>query len=347
STYIAGFLSLQGARRTKETAPMQQTRRQFLRSAGITTLAPVLSRTARAQSYPSRPVRIIVAAGPGGVPDILARLIGPWLCTRLGQQFVVDNRPGGGNNIGAEAVVRAAPDGHTLLLVSTTNAINATLHEKLSFNFIRDITPVATIVRQPAIMLVNLSIPATTIPEFVTYTKANPGMLNMGSPGIGSGPHMAGELFKLMTGTDMVHVPYRGGGGPALTDLLGGQVQVLFQAPVGSIEHVRAGKVRALAVTTTVRSELLPNIPTIGEFVPGYEASLGFGLGAARATPKDIVEKRNKEINAGLSDPTMRMRLADLGGGVLASSPGEFRKFIEDDTEKWGKVVKFAGIKPE
>jgi tripartite-type tricarboxylate transporter receptor subunit TctC len=232
-------------------------------------------------------------------------------------------------------------------LVSTSNAINGTLYEKLSFNFVRDIAPVATIVRQPAIMLLNLSIPATTIPEFVTYAKANPGKLNMGSPGIGSGPHMAGEMFKVMTGIDMVHVPYRGGGGAALTDLLGGQVQVLFQAPVGSIEHVTAGKVRALAVTTTARSELLPNVPTIGESVPGYEASLWFGLGAPRATPKDILEKLNNEINAGLSDPTMRMRLADLGGGVLASSPAEFRKLIQDDTVKWGKVVKFAGIKPE
>src|SRR5262245_9112231 len=328
-------------------AALQQTRREFVRAAAITAVCPTLSRMASAQSYPSRPVRIIVAAGPAGVPDILARLIAPWLSARLGQQFVVDNRPGGGTNIGAEAVVRAPPDGYTLLLLSTSNAINATLYEKLSFNFVRDIAPVATIVRQPAIMLVNLSIPATTIPEFVTYAKANPGKLNMGSPGNGSGPHMAGELFKMMTGIDMVHVPYRGGGGPALTDLIGGQVQVLFQAPVGSIEHVTAGKVRALAVTTTVRSELLPNIPTIGEFVPGYEASLWFGLAAPRATPKDIVETLNKEINAALSDPTMRMRLADLGGGVLASSAAEFGKFVEDDTEKWGKVVKFARIKPE
>ena len=326
---------------------MQHTRREFVRAAAVTAVAPILSRIGWAQSYPSRPVRIIVAAGPAGVPDILARLIGPWLSARLGQQFVVDNRPGGGNNIGAEAVVRAPPDGYTLLLVSTSNAINATLYEKLSFKFVRDIAPIATLVRQPAIMLVNLSIPATTIPEFITYAKANPGKLNMGSPGIGSGPHMAGELFKVMTGIDMVHVPYRGGGGPALTDLLGGQVQVLFQAPVGSIEHVTAGKVRALAVTTAARSELLPNIPTIGEFVPGYEASLWFGLGAPRATSKDIVEKLNKEINAGLSDPTMIRRLADLGGGVLASSPAEFGKLIEDDTEKWGKVVKLAGIKPE
>jgi tripartite-type tricarboxylate transporter receptor subunit TctC len=326
---------------------MQHTRREFVRAAAVAAVAPTLSRIARAQSYPLRPVRIIVPAGPGGVPDILARLIGPWLSARLGQQFVVDNRPGGGNNIGTEAVVHAPPDGYTLLSVSTSNAINAALYKKLSFNFVRDIAPVATIVRQPAIMLVNQSVPAKTIPEFIAYAKANPGKLNMGSPGIGSGPHMAGELFKMMTGIDMVHVPYRGGGGPALTDLLGGQVQVLFQAPVGSIEHVTAGRVRAVAVTTTMRSELLPNIPTIGEFVPGYEASLWFGLGAPRATSKDIVETLNKEINAGLSDPTMRMRLADLGGGVLASSPAEFGKFIEDDTAKWGKVVKLAGIKPE
>jgi tripartite-type tricarboxylate transporter receptor subunit TctC len=326
---------------------MQHTRREFVRAAAVTALGPALSRIARAQSYPSRPVRIIVAAGPGGVPDILARLIGPWLSARLGQQFVVDNRPGGGNNIGAEAGVRAPPDGYTLLLVSTSNAINVTLYTKLNFNFVRDIAPVATIVRQPALMLVNLSVPATTVPELIAYAKANPGKLNMGSPGIGSGPHMAGELFKAMTGIDMVHVPYRSGGGAALTDLLGGQVQVLFQAPVGAIEHVTAGKVRALAVTTNVRSELLPNVPAIGEFVPGYEASLWFGFGAPRATPKDIVEKLNEEINAGLSDPTMRMRLADLGGGVLASSPAEFGKFIKDDTEKWGKVIKFAGIKPD
>jgi len=326
---------------------MQYTRREFVRAAAVTTVGSTFSRIAGARSYPSRPVRIIVAAGPGGVPDILARLIAPWLSARLGQQFVVDNRPGGGNNIGAEAVVRAPPDGYTLLLVSTSNAINATLYEKLSFNFVRDIAPVATIVRQPAIMLVNLSIPATTIPELVTYAKANPGKLNMGSPGNGSGPHMAGELFKMMTGIDMVHVPYRGGGGPALTDLIGGQVQVLFQAPVGSIEHVKAGTVRALAVTTAERSELLPNIPTIGEFVRGYQASLWFGLGAPRATPKDVVEKLNKEINAGLSDPAMRTRLADLGGGVLASSPAEFGTLIGDEIAKWARVIKFAGIKPE
>ena len=321
-------------------------RRQFLHLAAGAAALPAVSRIARAQTYPTRPVRIIVGFPPGGAADIAARLMGQWLSERLGQPFVIENRPGAGSNIATEAVVRAPADGYTLLLVSTSNAINATLYDKLNFNFIRDIAPVAGIIRVPHVMEVNPSVPAKTVPEFIAYAKANPGKINMASAGIGAAPHVSGELFKMMTGVDMVHVPYRGAA-PALTDLLGGQVQVMFDTMPSSIEYIRAGKLRALAVTTATRSEALPDIPTVGDFVPGYEASAWYGVGAPKNTPAEIVDKLNKEINAGLADPKMKARLADLGGTVLAGSPADFGKLIADETEKWAKVVKFAGIKPE
>jgi tripartite-type tricarboxylate transporter receptor subunit TctC len=325
---------------------MKLPRRQLLHLAAGAAALPAVSRFAWAQAYPSRPVRIVAPTAPGGAPDILARLIGPWLSGRLGQQFVVENRPGGGSNIGTEAVVRAPPDGYTLLLVSTTNAINATLYEKLNYNFIRDIMPVAGIIRFPLVMVVNPSVPAKTVPEFTAYAKAKPGKINLGSPGIGTPPHVAGELFKMMAGVDLVHVPYRGGG-PVMTDLLGGQVQVLFGSTSLTIEQIRAGKLRPLAVTTATRWEGLPDIPTVNDFVSGYEASAVFGLGAPKNTPAEIIDTLNKEINAALADPNMKARLADLGGTVLAGSPADFGKLIAEETEKWGKVVKFSGAKPE
>ncbi len=325
---------------------MKLPRRRFLHlAAGIAAL-PAVSRIARAQAYPTRPVRIVAPTAPGGAPDIVARLMGTWLSERLGQQFVVENRPGGGSNIGTEAVVRAPPDGYTILLASSTNAINATLYEKLNYNFIRDIMPVAGIIRFPLVMVVNPSVPAKTVPEFTAYAKAKPGKINLGSPGIGTPPHVAGELFKMMAGVEMVHVPYRGGS-PVMTDLLGGQVQVLFGSTSLTIEQIRAGKLRPLAVTTATRWEGLPDIPTVGDFVPGYEASAVFGLGAPKKTPDEIIDKLNKEINAGLADPKLKARLADLGGTVLVGSPADFGKLVTDDTEKWGKVIKFADIKPE
>ena len=325
---------------------MKLPRRQFLHLAAGAAALPAVSRIARAQAYPTRPVRIIVATAPGGAPDILARLIGPWLSERLGQQFVIENRPGGGSNIGTEAVVRAPPDGYTLLLVTTTHAINATLYDKLNFNFVRDIAPVAGIMRVPEVMVVNPSVPAKTVPEFIAYAKANPGKINLGSPGIGTPGHVDGELFKMMAGVDLVHVPYRGGG-PVMTDLLGGQVQVLFGSTSLTIEQIRAGKLRPLAVTTATRWEGLPDLPTVSEFLPGYEASAWSGVGAPRNTPAKIIDTLNKEINAALADPKMKARIADLGGTVLAGSPTDFGKFIADETEKWAKVIKFAGIKPE
>jgi tripartite-type tricarboxylate transporter receptor subunit TctC len=321
-------------------------RRQFLQLAAGAAALPTVSGIARAQAYPSRPVRIVAPTAPGGAPDIFARLIGPWLSGRLGQQFVVENRPGGGSNIGTEAVVRAPPDGYTLLSVSTTNAINATLYHKLNFNFLRDIAPVAGIIRVPLVMVVNPSVPAKTVHEFTAYAKANPGKINLGSPGIGTPPHVAGELFKMMAGVDLVHVPYRGGG-PVMTDLLGGQVQVLFGSTSLTIEQIRAGKLRPLAVTGATRWEGLPDIPTVNDFVAGYEASAFVGVGAPKATPAAIVDKLNKEVNAALDDPKMKARLADLGGVALPGSPAEFGKLIADETEKWGKVVKFSGAKPE
>ena len=309
-------------------------------------MCPAVSRIAQAQSYPERPVRIVVGFTPGGTTDIAARLIGKWLTERLGQQFVIENRPGAGSNIAAEAVANAPSDGYTLLLVGAPNAINATLYEKLNFNFIRDIAPVGGIIRTALVMQVNPSVPAKTVPEFIAYVKANPGKVNMSSAGNGSAPHVAGELFKMMTGADMVHVPYRGAG-PSLSDLIGGQVQVTFESMPSSIGYIRAGTLRALAVTTARRSEALPAIPTVGEFVPGYEASIWYGVGVPKNTPFQIVDKLNKEINAGLADPKLQARLAELGGIPLGGSPSEFGKLIAEETEKWGKVVKASGAKPE
>jgi len=321
-------------------------RRQFLHLAAGAAVLPALSRVARAQAYPSRPVRIVVGFPPGGPTDILARLMGQWLSERLGQQFIVDNRPGAGGNIGVEAVVRAHPDGYTLLQVSVVNAINATLYEKQTFNFIRDVVPVASISRVPTVMEVNQSVPARTVSEFIAYAKANPGKLNMASSGIGTSQHVFGELFKTMAGIDMVHVPYRGSA-PAITDLLSGQVQVMFDTMASSIEHIRAGKLRALAVTTATRLDVLPDIPTVSDFVPGYEASGWNGMAAPKNTPAEIIDKLNKEINAGLADSKIKARLADLGGAPIPMTPADFGKLIADETEKWGKVIRAANIKPE
>src|SRR6266516_1083121 len=323
---------------------MELPRRQFLHLAASAAALSGVSRIARAQAYPTRPVRIVVPFAPAGTTDILARLIGPWLSGRLGQQFVVENRPGGGSNIGTEAVVRAPPDGHTLLMTVPSPTINATLYDRLNFDFLRDIAPVVGIIRLPFVMVVNPSVPAKTVPEFTAYAKANPGKINLGSPGIGTPGHVAGELFKMMAGIDLVHVPYRGGG-PVMTDLLGGQVQVLFGSTSLTIEQIRAGQLRPLAVTTAMRWEGLPDIPTVAEFVPGYEASIWFGVGAPKATPAEIVDKLNREINAGLAQPKISARLADMGGVLLSGSPAEFGKFLADETEKWGKVVRFTGIK--
>jgi tripartite-type tricarboxylate transporter receptor subunit TctC len=321
-------------------------RRQFLQlTVGAAALSAV-ARIARAQAYPTRPVRIIVGFAPGGATDIMARLMGQSLSERLGQQFVIENRPGAASNVGTEAVVNAAPDGYTLLVVTSVNAINATLYEKLNFNLIRDLAPVASTHREPFVMEANPSVPVKTVAEFIAHAKAKPGKINMASAGIGSGNHISGELFKMMTGVNLVHVPYRGGG-PALIDLLGGQVQVMFATMSSSIEYVRAGKLRALAVTTATRSPVLPDIPTMAEFVPGYESSFWTGVSAPKKTPAEIVDKLNKEINAALADPKFKARLADLGGTALSGSPVDFGKFIADETEKWGKVVKFAGIKAE
>jgi tripartite-type tricarboxylate transporter receptor subunit TctC len=325
---------------------MKLSRRKLLNLAAGAVVLPAISQIARAQTYPTRQVRIIVALAAGGGNDIVARLIGQWLSERLGQPLVVENRPGAGSNTATEAVVRAPADGYTLLLVQPAAAINATLYEKLNFNFIRDIAPVAGIVSVPLVMLVNPSVPARTIPEFITYAKANPGRINMASAGTGTAPHVAGELFKMMAGIDMIHVPYRGGG-PALTDLLGGQVQVYFGNMVSSVEYIKAGTLRALAITTAARWQALPDLPPMADFLPGYEASSWFGIGAPNSTPPEIVDRLNKEVNAGLADPKLAARLADLGGTVLALPPADFGKLIADETERWAKVIKFAGIKPE
>jgi len=325
---------------------MKLPRRKFLHLAAGAAALSAVSRAARAQVYPSRPVRVIVGFTPGSAPDIVARLVGQWLSERLGQQFLVENRPGAGGNIGTEVVVRAPADGYTLLLVGAPNAINTTLYDKLSFNFLRDIAPVAAISRERIVMVVPPSFPATTVPEFIAYAKANPGKVTMASPGNGSSPHVSGELFKMTASIDMIHVPYRGGG-QVMSDLIAGQVQVSFIGLIVAIEHIRSGKVRALAVTTATRSDVLPDIPTVGDFVPGYEASAFWGVGAPRNTPAEIIDKLNKEINAGLSDPKLTTRLAEGGGTVLAGSPADFGKLIGDETEKWAKVIKFAGIKPE
>jgi tripartite-type tricarboxylate transporter receptor subunit TctC len=299
-----------------------------------------------ALDYPTKPVRWIVGYPAGGSTDILARLIGQWLSARLGQQFIIENRPGAGNNLGTEQVVRAAPDGYTILLVNPANAINTTLYEKLSFDFVRDIAPVAGLIRVPNVMEVNPSVPAKTVPEFIAYAKANPGKINLASSGNGTSIHMSGELFKMMTGLAMQHVPYRGSA-PMLTDLLAGQVQVTFDNMPSSIEHIRAGKLRALAVTTAMRSEALPDVPVVADFVPGYEASAWFGLGAPKGTPPEIVELLNKEVNAAVADPNVRARLADMGGMLINGTPAEFGKIIAEETEKWAKVVKFSGAKAE
>jgi tripartite-type tricarboxylate transporter receptor subunit TctC len=321
-------------------------RRQFLHLAAGAAALPAISRTASAQTYPTRPVRIIVPAAAGGVVDILARTFGQWLSERLGQQFVIEDRPGGGNNIGTEAAVRAPPDGYTLLLVNPANVINATLYDNLPFNFIHDIAPVAGIMRVANVMVVNPSFPAQTVPEFIAYAKANPGKITMASAGNASTGQMSGELFKMMAGVNIVHVPYRGAP-PALTDLIGGQVQVMFDNVPNSIGYVRAGKLRPLAVTTATRWEGYPDVPTVADFLPGFEASAWFGVGVPKNTSTDIIEKLNKEINAALADPNMKARLADLGGTVLPGSPADFGKLIVEETAKWAKVIKLVGIKPE
>jgi len=325
---------------------MKLPRRQFLHLAAGAAALPGLSRFAWAQAYPARPVRIVVPFAAGGSTDITARLIGQWLSERLGQQFVIENRPGAGSNIGTELVVNAPPDGYTLLLVGASSAINATLYEKLNFNFLRDITAVAAINSVPFIMAVNPSFPAKTVSEFIAYARANPGKVTMASGGNGTAGHLSGELFKMMAGLNMVHVPYRGEA-PALTDMLGGHVQAMFGTMPASIEYVRAGKLRALAVTSARRSEALPDLPRVSDFLPGYETSAWQGVGAPKNTPVEIIDRLNKEINAGLADPKINARVADMGGTALAGSPADFGKLIADETEKWGKVVKFSGAKPD
>ena len=327
-------------------AVMKLPRRQFLHLAAGAAVLPTVSQIAHAQSYPNRPVRLVVGFAPGGGNDITARLMGQWLSERLGQPFVIENRPGAGTNVATEAVVNAGPDGYTILFVAPSAAINATLYEKLNFNFIRDLAPIAGIMRIPNVMVVNPSVPARTVPEFIAYAKANPGKINVASPGVGTSVHLSAELFKMMTGVDMVHVAYKGSA-PSLTDLLGGQVQVSFATMPASIEFIRAGKLRALAVTTATRSPALPEVPAVGEFVPGYEVSTWYGLCARMGTPAEVIDKINKEINAGLADPTMKARLADLGGVTIAGSPGDFGRLIADETEKWAKVIRAANIKPE
>jgi tripartite-type tricarboxylate transporter receptor subunit TctC len=321
-------------------------RRKFLHLAASVAALPVVSRIARAQTYPSRPVRWVVPYPPGGPTDITARLMGQWLSERVGQQFVIENRPGAGGNVGTEAVLRAAPDGYTLLLVSGAHAINATLYEKLNFNFIRDSSPIAGISRVPLVMEINPSVPAKTVAEFIAYAKANPGKVNMASPGNGTPGHVTGELFKMMTGVDLLHVPYRGSA-PALTDLLGGQVQVTFDTTPASIEYLRAGKLRPLAVTTSSRAEVLPDVPTMSSVVPGFEASAWYGMSAPKGLPMEVVERLNREINVALADNRLRAKLAALGANPLLGSPADFGKLIADETEKWAKVVKFSGAKPD
>jgi len=323
---------------------MKLPRRNFLQLAVGAAALPAISRIARAQPYPSRPVRWIVGFAPGGGNDIVARVMGQWLSERLGQQFVIDNRPGAGTNIATEIVVNAPPDGYTLLLAGIPNAFNASLFGKLNFNFIRDIAPVAGIIRMPQVLVVNPSVAANTVPEFIAYAKANPGKVNMASAGTGGGTHLAGELFKTMAGINLVHVPYRSNG-PALVALLGGQAEVLFPSLVSSIEYIRTGKLRGLAVTTAMRSEGMPELPTVGEFVPGYEISVWYGVGAPKGTPTEVIDKLNWEINEILADPKAKARLADLGGTVLAGSPADFGKFIADETEKWAKVIRAVNIK--
>jgi tripartite-type tricarboxylate transporter receptor subunit TctC len=314
-------------------------------AAGAAAL-PAVSSIARAQSYPTKPVRMIIGYPPGGSADITARLTGQWLSERLGQPVVIESRPGAATNLATEAVVRAAPDGYTLLLVAPANAINATLYDKLSFDSLRDLAPVAGIIRFPNVVVVNPSLPIKTIPELIAYAKANPGKLNMASSGNGSTIHMSGELFKMLTGINMVHVPYRGGA-PALTDLMGGQVQVMFDNVPTSAEHIKAGKLRGLAVTSTARSDVLPDLPTVADFLPGYEASAWYGLGAPKGTPDEVIDKVNKAMNAILADPKSQARFKELGASLLPGSPADFGKLLAEETEKWGKVVKFSGAKPD
>jgi tripartite-type tricarboxylate transporter receptor subunit TctC len=321
-------------------------RRRFLHLAAGAAALPAVSRIAWAQSYPLRPVRVIVGFAAGGTTDVLARMIGQWLSERLGQPFLIENRPGAGTNIATEAVVKSAPDGYTLLMVSPPNTINATLYEKLNFNFLRDIAAVAAIARVPNVMEVNPAVPAKTVAEFIAYAKANPGKLSFASAGVGSSQHLSGEMFKMMAGVDMVHVPYRGGA-PALTDLIGGQVQLMFDNVSSSIEHIRAGKLRPLAVSTATRSDALPDIPTVGDVLPGFEASAVNGVGVPRETPSDIIALLNRHINAALADPAIKGRLAKLGSTVLPGSPADYGMLLANETEKWAKVVKFSGAKPD
>jgi tripartite-type tricarboxylate transporter receptor subunit TctC len=325
---------------------MKLFRRQFLHLAAGAAALPAVSRIARAQAYPARPVRIIVGFAPGQAIDIVTRIIGQWLSERLGQQFIIENRPGAGGNIATEAVVRAPPDGYTLLAIGSNNMINATLYEKLNYNFIRDIAPVASIYRVSQVMEVNPSFPAKTVPEFIAHAKAHPGEISFASAGNGSVAHVTGELFKMMTGVNMLHVPYRGAP-PALTDLIAGQVHVMFDNMPSSIEHIRAGRLRPLAVTATTRLEALPDVPPLADFVPGFETSAWAGIGAPKDTPAEIIDKLNREINGGLVDPKIKARIADLGGMVLALSPTEYGKRIAEETEKWAKVIKFSGAKPD
>jgi tripartite-type tricarboxylate transporter receptor subunit TctC len=325
---------------------MAISRRRFLSLAAGTAALSNVPRPTLAEAYPSRPVRIVVGFAAATGADILARLMGQWLSERFGQNFIVENRPGAGTNLATEAVARATPDGYTLLAVSPANAINATLYDKLNFNFIRDIAPVAGILRTPNVMLVNPAVPAKSVPEFIAYAKANPGKISFASAGIGSGSHMSGELFKMMTGLDLVHVPYRGGG-PALADLVGGQVQLMFPGTTASIAYIFAGKLRALGVTSAKRLDVLPDIPAVSDFVPGYESSLMDGLGAPRKTPVEIIDALNKEINKGLADPTLKVRFADLGGTALPGLPADFGRLIVEETEKWAGVIGFAKIKAE
>jgi len=323
---------------------MRFPRREFLRLAGAAVALPAVARLARAQAYPARSVRLIIGYPPGGSADITARLMTQWLTERLGQSFIVESRPGGGTNIATEAVINAPPDGYTLLLVAPANAINATLYEKLNHNFLRDIEPVAGLIRFPNVVVVNPSVPVNTIPELIAYAKANPGKLNMASSGNGSTIHMSGELFKMMTGVDMIHVPYRGGA-LALTDMIGGQVQVMFDNIPTAAEFVKSGKLRGLAVTGATRSEVLPDLPTVSDFLPGYEATSWYGLGAPKGTPPDVIEKLNREVNAILAEPKAKARFLEIGASLLPGSAADFGKLVADETEKWGKVVKFAGAK--
>jgi tripartite-type tricarboxylate transporter receptor subunit TctC len=325
---------------------MKLSRHQFLHLAAGAAALPAASRFAWAQAYPTRRVRIIVGFAAGGASDVIARLMGQWLLERLGQPFVIENRPGAGGTIATQAVVRAPADGYTLLLASANDAVTAATYERLNYNFLRDIVPVASIISLPQVMMVNPSVSAKTVPEFIAYAKANPGKINMASAGSGTDNHMYGELFKMMAGVNLVHVPYRGGA-PALTDLLGGQMQVYFGSIASSIEYIKAGKLRALAVTAATRSEALPDIPTVGEFVPGYEASAWYGIGAPKNTPVEIIDKLNKESNAALADPGIKARLADLGSEPLALAPADFGELLAAEAEKWAKVIRTANLKPE